>query len=1155
MAGCFEHQNRASVARTPLTRLLDVISDIWFGVGLFAAIFIYSSLGSAVPPIRQGAMADWLGWELLRFEKTESQWFAWWPFKGMIGLLCVSVALATVRRVRFNLLNAGVWAIHGGIIVLAISAAVHFANKVEGDAAIFHSRALIRTAAGETAELVVRPRAMTTIGTGDRAGTVGVVSIDPRAALTDDGLPMPEVLLAVALPGTEPFVRSLPVDQPDQVRDWYVRNQQLVPSSRPSGLADDGLAVTLGYDPVAHFCQVDTVAVYIRPVGRAAWTQLRARDVPHYYEYVPELDAVDVPEGLPIGPRPLHIPTQAYDTEGHDAPPVTVAAYLPYAWLSPQGRPEIVARERRQPMQRVGRAESLLGVRVGADAPLVWLRYHEYPWPDALRAQPDRFLYAPAKVTLPDGRAYELLYSRWEHALPEPLALDRFVLLTQPGGDRHADYVSYIRAGSDGGWSDIIRVQLNRPAALGPYHLFQARWDPGAECHTVLGIGTRPAVGWMLGGVCLSIAGMIYVFYIKPTIIRRRQERAVSTAVTKTVPAQVKLPPGVLLRVAIAVVFLSLAGRDAGAEALADRSGFAAAVDVQTLGLIAVQHDGRVKTLDTLARESMTRIAGTPFLPGENGGTTAHPVFSYLDLLLAPEAHADQRLFYVKRKPSRAALVQAAGDLDEATAAQILEDGRVSRAFLADPGVSARIGQLSRDLVSTARDVEMLEDALTVADARQIEATLRIAPPPSATSIHQAWIDVGRLEDMAAMGAMQEPLPEVAAAWSRLADTWAAADAAGVNAAAAQLSTLLAALAPAVYPQERKLALERWYYSTHKMTWGWLVYLAAAVPLLMGFVYDWPRARLTGRVLFVIAFAVHTTALGIRWYLAGRIPNSNMFEAVLAAAWFGAALGLLIDCGPWLARFEPTWASAWTLAATGAIAFAVAPPLQGVNYGDWQQWGPLPTAGLVVMAIGLSLAASLAVARRKGASGGLVLLAASACGMVALMCGRFLGVELHSDISSRMPVLNDVWLYIHTNMIIASYALIAMAAVTALLLLARRGVLRLRPRIDPPRPAGMEVTLDGATMLLLELSFIMLWTGIIMGAVWADHSWGRPWGWDPKEVFALNTWVVFLGLVHVRRKVRDKAAWTAGLAVAGCVVMLFNWIVVNFYITGLHSYA
>ena len=96
---------------------------------------------------------------------------------------------------------------------------------------------------------------------------------------------------------------------------------------------------------------------------------------------------------------------------------------------------------------------------------------------------------------------------------------------------------------------------------------------------------------------------------------------------------------------------------------------------------------------------------------------------------------------------------------------------------------------------------------------------------------------------------------------------------------------------------------------------------------------------------------------------------------------------------------------------------------------------------------------------------------------------------------------------------------------------------------------------DGATMVLVELSFIMLWTGLVMGAIWADHSWGRPWGWDPKEVFALNTFIIFLVLIHVRLKVRDKAFWTAILAVVGFEVMMFNWIVVNFVISGLHSYA
>lgn len=170
-----------------------------------------------------------------------------------------------------------------------------------------------------------------------------------------------------------------------------------------------------------------------------------------------------------------------------------------------------------------------------------------------------------------------------------------------------------------------------------------------------------------------------------------------------------------------------------------------------------------------------------------------------------------------------------------------------------------------------------------------------------------------------------------------------------------------------------------------------------------------------------------------------------------------------------------------------------------------------------------------------------------------------------------MPVLHDVWLYIHTNVIIFSYCLIFMAAVTSLAYLGYRllggeatfarvgggemlAALRRRAGAEPVRGKLGEV-LDGVTMLLMELSFVLLWAGIAMGAIWADESWGRPWGWDPKEVFALNTFLVFAVLVHVRLKVRDKGLWTAWLAVVGAAVMLFNWIVINFVITGLHSYA
>jgi ABC-type transport system involved in cytochrome c biogenesis permease subunit len=703
-----------------------------------------------------------------------------------------------------------------------------------------------------------------------------------------------------------------------------------------------------------------------------------------------------------------------------------------------------------------------------------------------------------------------------------------------------------------------------------------------------------------------------------------------------------------------------------GAAEPAPANDFAAAPDLERFRLVAVQHQGRLKTLDTLARETVQEIAGTAFLPragGPRGDAAAlDPVYVYLDLLFRPERYRDARLFYVKKRPVRQALAQAAEGLAPPEVLEAcLGDGRFSLQLLNRPPVRAKLEELHRDVMRTAKDVEALQIGLGLARPDALKQMLRILPPAGSQSVHDSWNDVAGLEMLAAnpgpagisgqAARAAELDPESArilsAAWRQVADGWRAADAGVVSAALNRLASELPLIAPAVYPAHSKLALEHWYYRYHKMTWVWTFYLGAMVFLLMGILYSWRWARRTGAAFFATAFALHTVASGIRWYLAGRIPNSNMFEAVTAAAWFGAAMALVLEAGPALARRRGAWMVGWAAAGGGLLGFLVAVPVAGASYGTWQEWGPVPTAGLVLHTIGVVLLIALAVARRRGSGAGLTLLGASAAGMVALMCGQFLSVELHSDIGTRMPVLNDLWLYIHTNMIIASYALIGIAFVTAamyvvgrLLVAPTRGlwlsmampalliplaalapgislavilpawlpfsivvvcalgclagrVVRdhlLAPRLPggagvpgvlsftgggmpalapvgagpsaapsppaaPPRGFALGAVLDGATMVLMELFFIMLWTGIVMGAVWADHSWGRPWGWDPKEVFALNTWIIFLILVHVRLRVREKALWTAVLVVVGTAVMLFNWIVVNFFITGLHSYA
>ena len=118
-----------------------------------------------------------------------------------------------------------------------------------------------------------------------------------------------------------------------------------------------------------------------------------------------------------------------------------------------------------------------------------------------------------------------------------------------------------------------------------------------------------------------------------------------------------------------------------------------------------------------------------------------------------------------------------------------------------------------------------------------------------------------------------------------MSSAWRNEDASAVNEQLGRLSSLLPTVAPSLYPSTGRLEMESWYFQTKSMTWVWLVYLACVVPLLMSVIYRWNGAYWTGVTMFLIAFGFHTASLIIRWYISGRWPNANMFEAVTTSAW------------------------------------------------------------------------------------------------------------------------------------------------------------------------------------------------------------------------------------------------------------------------------
>ena len=162
---------------------------------------------------------------------------------------------------------------------------------------------------------------------------------------------------------------------------------------------------------------------------------------------------------------------------------------------------------------------------------------------------------------------------------------------------------------------------------------------------------------------------------------------------------------------------------------------------------------------------------------------------------------------------------------------------------------------------------------------------------------------------------------------------------------------------------------------------------------------------------------------------------------------------------------------------------------------------------------------------------------------------------LYRPSAPLMPALKSPWLAIHVSAAIISGGvfLLANCIAATYLILDRYEQKGARPVWAEKLPS-LEV-LDNLSYRLVALVF-PLWTfSVIAGAIWAEVAWGRYWGWDPKETWAFITWVAYAAYLHARVTIGwrgRKAAWLCLLAGS---TFLFNYIYINVWGTGRHTYS
>ena len=146
-------------------------------------------------------------------------------------------------------------------------------------------------------------------------------------------------------------------------------------------------------------------------------------------------------------------------------------------------------------------------------------------------------------------------------------------------------------------------------------------------------------------------------------------------------------------------------------------------------------------------------------------------------------------------------------------------------------------------------------------------------------------------------------------------------------------------------------------------------------------------------------------------------------------------------------------------------------------------------------------------------------------------------------------------LTIHVALMILSYAVLAVAFGDAAMHLVQGFPGRVEERGGRFEWLPSAERCDQLTFRAVLVGFPLLGAGVALGAFWANDAWGRYWGWDPKETAALVTWLIFATYIHSRGLRQLRGARKAWIVVLGFFAVLFTYLGVNLWISGLHSYA
>ncbi len=489
-------------------------------------------------------------------------------------------------------------------------------------------------------------------------------------------------------------------------------------------------------------------------------------------------------------------------------------------------------------------------------------------------------------------------------------------------------------------------------------------------------------------------------------------------------------------------------------------------------GQIIVQDGGRLKPLDTFARELVSDVHGKDRYEGQN------PVETYFRWMSDGSRWSDMPLVYLPKGGLREEL-----GLQDQPGSMYSIQALHSKPRLMQIVMEARTAQEAGKklsfTMSKANEILHKLNMLSMVFSHELPS---FVPPLEGDAITTTWSTMpevlarlerdsmhvmGTSEEMAALGlgfagmynALTDNRPDI---FNTSAELF--------------VGTQRAILAD--QPQiESTIGLEIFYNKLDPFFWARLMLLAAALVFAFSYKAKFANLRTSAMIGMLGGLAFYSTGMIMRWYIGGRAPWSNMYESLMAIGWTLVIIALIYE----LVRRD----------------------------------------------------------RIFGLSGSLM-------GGIVLWLAHY--ASLDRGINPLVPALQSYWLIYHVITILTSYACLAIAMVIGHIVLI--SAVRNKGQITPP-----QARMASANLHVMQVGCVILIFGILLGAVWADSSWGRFWGWDPKETWALITWFVYIAFLHGR-----SAGWLnwkslAFASVAAFPVVVMTYYGVNFYLSGLHSYG